>query len=93
MNRSIAVRLAILAVGAIGATAANRLDAENKARGRTLSSTSAPLTVRMFSKFFLPRWATSTAIPPDCTELRFGAPQPIPSHGSINPPAVLYCAT
>jgi hypothetical protein len=33
MNRSIALRLAILAVGAIGATAANRLDAQNTAPG------------------------------------------------------------
>jgi hypothetical protein len=31
----------------------------------------------MLSKFFLPRRATSTAIPPDYAELRFGAPQPI----------------
>ena len=33
MNRSIALRLAILAVGAIGATAINGLDAQNKAPG------------------------------------------------------------
>ena len=33
MNRSIALRLAIQAVGAIGATAVNGLDAQNKAPG------------------------------------------------------------
>ena len=33
MNRSIALRLAILAVGAIGAAAVNGLDAQNKAPG------------------------------------------------------------
>ena len=85
MKRSIALRLAILAVGAIGATAVNGLDAQNKAPGAYAVLTSAPSIVRMFSKFFLPIWATSTAIPPDCAELRFGAPQPIPFHRPAKP--------
>ena len=66
MNRSMALGLAMVAGSAFVATAVTGLHAQNKPSDeRTLTSTSAPSTAPPFSKRFLPRRATSTAIPPD----------------------------
>ena len=77
MNRSIVLGPVMLAGAVIGPTAVSGLYAQNKAPGRTLSSTSEPSTAPTFSKRFLPRPATSTAILPDWAEPSLTARVPI----------------
>ena len=62
MNRSIALGLAMVASLVIGATAVNGLHAQNKAPGVYAALDPRAINSPTFSKRFLPRRATSTAI-------------------------------
>ena len=68
MNQSIALGLAMVAASVVGATAANGLHDQDNAPAAYAVLDSALSTPPTFSKRFLPRRATSTAILPDYTD-------------------------